>query len=77
MRWTPVCAAARILPVMTDFTNAARVQRDRLQAHAIEAAEQCGGTFVPEVAALAPLSAMLDDWPVGRLLIWAGLGDLL
>ncbi len=39
--------AARIVPVMTEFTNAERVRRDRLQAHAVEAIEQCGGTYVP------------------------------
>lgn len=63
--------AARILPVQTAFTNADRIARERLQAHAVEAAEQCGGTFVPEVAPLAPLSALLDAWPQGRLLVWA------
>ena len=42
----------RILPVQTRYTNADRIRQDRLQAHAVEAAEQCGGTFVPEVAAL-------------------------
>ena len=42
--------ARRIVPVLTEFTNAERVRVDRLQAHAVEAAEQCGGTFVPQVA---------------------------
>lgn len=51
--------AARILPVQTDFTNAERIRQDRLQAHAVEAAEQCGGTFVPEVAELRPLARWL------------------
>jgi 16S rRNA U1498 N3-methylase RsmE len=41
--------AARIMPVQTEFTNAERIRRDRLQAHAVEAAEQCGGTYVPPV----------------------------
>lgn len=63
--------AARILPVQTDHTNAERIARDRLQAHAVEAAEQCGGTFVPEVAALAPLSGLLDRWDRGRRILWA------
>ena len=63
--------AARILPVQTDHTNAERIARDRLQAHAVEAAEQCGGTFVPEVAALAPLSGLLDRWDKGRRILWA------
>ena len=63
--------AARILPVTTDFTNAERIRQDRLQAHAIEAAEQCGGTYVPPVAALKPLAQALADWPAGRALVWA------
>ncbi len=62
--------ARRIVPVQTDFTNAERVRRDRLQAHAIEAAEQCGGTFVPEVAELAPLSRLLDGWDPARRLMF-------
>lgn len=61
---------ARILPVQTDFTNSERVRQDRLQAHAIEAAEQCGGTFVPEVASLQRLNAVLRDWPLGRNLMF-------
>lgn len=63
--------AARILPVQTAHTNADRIAQTRLQAHAVEAAEQCGGTYVPEVAALQPLAAVLDRWPEGRRLIWA------
>jgi len=63
--------AARILPVQTDFTNAERIRQDRLQAHAIEAAEQCGGTFVPEVADLAPLARTLDGWNPARQILWA------
>ena len=51
--------ARRILPVQTAFTNAGRVHRDRLQAHAVEAAEQCGGTFVPQVAELQKLDRAL------------------
>ncbi|MEM8958772.1 MAG: 16S rRNA (uracil(1498)-N(3))-methyltransferase [Pseudomonadota bacterium] len=62
--------AARILPVQTEFTNAERVRADRLRAHAVEAAEQCGGTFVPDVGDLTRLSAMLDAWPEGRRLMF-------
>ncbi len=60
----------RILPVQTDFSQADRIRQDRLQAHAIEAAEQCGNTFVPEVAPLQPLAALLDGWDAGRSLMW-------
>lgn len=61
---------ARILPVQTDFTNAERIRRDRLQAHAVEAAEQCGGTFVPPVEELQRLGALLDRWPPDRMLLF-------
>ncbi len=62
--------ASRILPVQTEFTNSERIRQDRLQAHAIEAAEQCGGTFVPEVADLARLDRLLSDWPEDRQLMF-------
>ena len=62
--------ASRILPVQTRFTNAERIRQDRLQAHAVEAAEQCGGTFVPEVGDLQSLDKVLDTWPAERHLMW-------
>lgn len=62
--------ARRICPVQTERTNAERIRRDRLQAHAVEAAEQCGGTFVPEVAELMPLGAILEAWPGARRLMF-------
>jgi 16S rRNA (uracil1498-N3)-methyltransferase len=63
--------AARIKPVQTDFTNAERIRRDRLQAHAVEAAEQCGGTYVPPVDDLRRLADVLADWPADRHLVFA------
>jgi len=73
---------ARILPVQTDYTNSERIRRDRLQAHAKEAAEQCGATVVPEVADLQKLDQVLDGWPADRQLLFcdetrAGAGDSL
>ncbi|MBY6056185.1 16S rRNA (uracil(1498)-N(3))-methyltransferase [Leisingera daeponensis] len=62
--------AARILPVQTEFTNSERIRQDRLQAHAVEAAEQCGGTYVPEVADLQKLPRLLDQWPAERQLMF-------
>lgn len=72
--------ARRILPVQTDFTNAGRIQRDRLQAHAVEAAEQCGGTFVPEVVEMARLDRVLSNWDASRQILFcdeAQVGDPL
>ncbi|HVU30355.1 MAG TPA: RsmE family RNA methyltransferase, partial [Sphingomicrobium sp.] len=41
--------AARLTPVMTQRTIAGRVRIDRLESIAIEAAEQCGRTRLPEI----------------------------
>ena len=62
--------AGRIVPVQTEFTNSGRVKQDRFQAHAVEAAEQCGGTFVPEVAEMERLGRLLDTWPTDRRLMF-------
>jgi 16S rRNA (uracil1498-N3)-methyltransferase len=62
--------AAVIQPVRTEFTQSERVRTDRLQAHAVEATEQCGGTYVPEVRELATLDRVLADWPAGRRLMF-------
>ena len=63
--------AARIVPVQTAFTNNAdRLRHDKLRAYAVEAAEQCGGTYVPEVAPLARLADVLRDWPAERRLMF-------
>lgn len=61
---------ARVLPVQTQHTNSERIRQDRLQAHAVEAAEQCGGTTVPEVAALQTLDKVLATWPSDRRILW-------
>ena len=58
----------RICPVQTEFTNADRIRQDRLQAHAIEAAEQCGGTYVPQVDELRKLDDVMRAWPEDRAL---------
>jgi len=62
---------ARLVPVQTARTNAERIRRDRLEAQAREAAEQCGATHVPQVDELRPLAAVLAGWPSGRTLMWA------
>lgn len=61
----------RVMPVQTRFTNSERWRQDKQEAHAIEAAEQCGATFVPEVAEMASLDRLLSDWPKDRALFWA------
>jgi 16S rRNA (uracil1498-N3)-methyltransferase len=62
--------AARIIPVKTDFTNAERIKRANLHAHAVEAAEQCKGTFIPIVEKLTNLNNILDNWPKDRHILY-------
>ena len=63
--------AARVLPVLTEHSNAERVNVARLQAHAVEAAEQCGGTFVPPVEAPRKLADVLAGWDPARRILFA------
>jgi 16S rRNA (uracil1498-N3)-methyltransferase len=63
--------ASLLKPVITRRTVAERVNRGRLAANAIEAAEQCGILWVPEVAERETLSAVLETWDTGRLLVFA------
>jgi len=62
---------SKIIPVFTEFTNAERLRTDRLRAHAIEAAEQCGGTAIPEVLEPQKLREALSNWPDDRHLFFA------
>lgn len=62
---------SRIIPVQTRFTNAERWRQDKQVAHAIEAAEQCGATYVPQVTDIQPLEKVLAGWPGDRVLFWA------
>ena len=60
----------RIIPVFTQRTQSQRVNTDRLLAHAIEAAEQCGLVSVPIIAQPARLDAVLSSWPEDRRLMF-------
>jgi 16S rRNA (uracil1498-N3)-methyltransferase len=62
---------ARILPVLTQRTVVDRLNLDRLRAHMIEAAEQCGRTALPGLDEATKLTALLRDWPAERQLQFA------
>ena len=59
-----------IHPVITEYTNAPRVNMDRLAAITIEAAEQCGLVSIPKMQAPEKLHAVLDNWPAGRQILF-------
>src|SRR3954471_14410341 len=60
--------AAKLIPVMTRRTVAERVKLERLQAIAIEAAEQCGRTRLPEIAEPVSLKQLLAERDEARRL---------
>ena len=62
--------ASRLRPVITRHTQVSRVNLERLQANAIEACEQCGVIWIPEIAPVEPLAEALKRWPPERLLVF-------
>src|SRR5881398_3047363 len=66
--------AARLLPVMTQRTVAERVKLERLQSIAIEAAEQCGRTRLPEIFPPVALAKFLEKNDGQRPLYFADEG---
>ena len=61
---------SKIIPVQTKHTNADRIKLTRLSAHAIEAAEQCGGTFIPKIEGLQKINQVLENFPPDRRLLF-------
>ena len=53
---------AQLVPVITARTIVDRLNGERLYAHMVEAAEQCGRTAVPALAEPVKLAALLRDW---------------
>ena len=53
--------AARLIPVTTQRTVVERLNLERLRAHIVEAAEQCGRTRLAELAEPLPLARFLDQ----------------
>jgi len=69
---------SRLLPIITERTNASRVNGERLRAIAIEAAEQSERLTVPDIDQPQRIDTVLASWPSERHLFvafersWAG-----
>lgn len=63
--------AARLQPVLTRRAVVDRLNLDRLRAHLVEAAEQCGRTALPTLGEMVKLDALLREWPEDRWLFFA------
>lgn len=62
--------AGALQPVITQHTQVPKIGVDRLQANALEAAEQCGILAVPQVREAVKLDRLLADWDESRALIF-------
>jgi 16S rRNA (uracil1498-N3)-methyltransferase len=65
---------ARLIPVITQRTIVDRVRLERLESIAIEAAEQCGRTRLPEIDEPRPLKQFLERRDSARTLYFADEG---
>jgi 16S rRNA (uracil1498-N3)-methyltransferase len=59
------------MPVTTQRTVVERVKLERLQAIAVEAAEQCGRTILPDIGEPVPLIRLLEERADARRLYFA------
>jgi 16S rRNA (uracil1498-N3)-methyltransferase len=62
--------ASSLQPVLTRFTQVARVNGERMRANAIEAAEQCGILSLASIAEPVPLDRYLNQRAGRRLLVF-------
>ena len=62
--------AGLIQPVMTQHCQAPRFNRQRAEANAVEAAEQCGVLAVPECRDIQKLDKVLAEWDGARTLLF-------
>ncbi|MBA3666594.1 MAG: 16S rRNA (uracil(1498)-N(3))-methyltransferase [Sphingomonas sp.] len=62
---------ARLLPVVTQRTIVDKLNLERMRAHIVEAAEQCGRTALAEIDAPVKLDALLRGRDMGRTLYFA------
>jgi 16S rRNA (uracil1498-N3)-methyltransferase len=63
--------AARLVPIITQRTIVERVKLERLESIAIEAAEQCGRTRLPDIDEPLPLAHFLKHREASRTLYFA------
>jgi 16S rRNA (uracil1498-N3)-methyltransferase len=67
--------AGRLRPVVTQHTQIRKINRARMEANAIEAAEQCGILSLPAIDDLVTLEKLIDTWDSSRRLIFCDEGE--
>ncbi|GMB81401.1 16S rRNA (uracil(1498)-N(3))-methyltransferase [Shinella zoogloeoides] len=66
--------AGLLQPVMTQHVQGKITSLERLEANAVEAAEQCGILSIPQVAAPRKLEELLAGWPRERRIVFCDEG---
>ena len=61
----------RLIPVFTVFTDSRRINIDRFESTAIEAAEQCQRLSIPQIGKPCSLEELITAWPEDRTLFVA------
>jgi len=62
---------SKILPVVTRHSVVKSINREKLEANIIEAAEQCGRLDIPALENVQELPHLLAKWPENRTLFYA------
>ena len=60
----------KFLPIVSQNTQTKRISIERLKKHIIEAVEQCGGNFVPEIQTLNTFQNVLNNFPDNRKILF-------
>jgi 16S rRNA (uracil1498-N3)-methyltransferase len=66
--------AGVLQPVMTQHVQGKINSMDRLEANAVEAAEQCGILAIPDVRAPRKLADLIETWPQDRRILFCDEG---
>ncbi len=62
--------AGKLQPTITRHTQVSRLNIEKMQTHAIEAAEQCGILAIPQCLAEIPLAQLIARWEANRQLVY-------
>ena len=60
----------KFLPTLSDKTQTKTVSMNRCKKNIVEAVEQCGGTFIPEILPINPLTKVIQTLPKDRILLF-------
>lgn len=67
--------ASTLQPVLTEFTQLRKLNLDRMEAHAVEAAEQCGILNIPDIREPVTLKDLIQSFPADRRLLFCDEGE--